>query len=121
MPVARSLPSDLTGSVTSVRIASKAAKAAKAAIGYLEPAGPLAREDVVRELTFTARTFAAEEALAYGFATRLEADRRAAALATAREIAGRSPHAIRAAKRSTRLSRAAARRPSRPRPTNSVN
>jgi hypothetical protein len=61
MPVARSLPSDLTGSVTSVRIASKAAKAAKAAIGYLEPAGPLAREDVVRELTFTARTFAAEE------------------------------------------------------------
>ena len=82
-----------------MRIASKAAKAAKAAIGYLEPAGPLAREDVVRELTFTARTFAAEEALAYGFATRLEADRRAAALATAREIAGRSPHAIRAAKR----------------------
>jgi enoyl-CoA hydratase/carnithine racemase len=30
----------------------------------------LAREDVVRELTYTARTFSAEEALAYGFATR---------------------------------------------------
>jgi enoyl-CoA hydratase/carnithine racemase len=59
----------------------------------------LAREDVVRELTYTARTFSAEEALAYGFATRLEADPRTAALAAAREIAGRSPHAIRAAKR----------------------
>ena len=59
----------------------------------------LAREDVVRELTYTARTFSAEEALGYGFATRLEADPRTAALATAREIAGRSPHAIRAAKR----------------------
>src|SRR4051794_20932540 len=31
----------------------------------------LAREDVVRELTYTARIFTAEEALAYGFATRL--------------------------------------------------
>jgi enoyl-CoA hydratase/carnithine racemase len=59
----------------------------------------LAREDVVRELTYTARTFSAEEALAYGFATRLVADPLAAALATAREIAERSPDAIRAAKR----------------------
>jgi enoyl-CoA hydratase/carnithine racemase len=59
----------------------------------------LAREDVVRELTYTARIFSAEEALAYGFATRLVADPRAAALVTAREIAGRSPDAIRAAKR----------------------
>ena len=59
----------------------------------------LAREDVVRELTYTARTFSAEEAIAYGFATRLEADPRTAALATAREIAALSPHAIRAAKR----------------------
>ena len=59
----------------------------------------LARDDVVRELTYTARTFSAEEALAWGFATRLETDPRASALATAREIASLSPHAIRAAKR----------------------
>jgi enoyl-CoA hydratase/carnithine racemase len=59
----------------------------------------LAREDVVRELTYTARTFSAEEALAYGFATRLVEDPREAAMATAREIVGRSPDAIRAAKR----------------------
>ena len=59
----------------------------------------LARDDVVRELTYTARIFSAEEAIGYGFATRLEADPRAAALATAREIAALSPHAVRAAKR----------------------
>jgi enoyl-CoA hydratase/carnithine racemase len=59
----------------------------------------LAREDVVRELTYTARVFSAEEAVAYGFATRIVAEPRAAALSTAREIAGRSPDAIRAAKR----------------------
>jgi enoyl-CoA hydratase/carnithine racemase len=59
----------------------------------------LAREDVVRELTYTARIFSAEEALAYGFATRLATDPLAAALSTAREIACRSPDAIRAAKR----------------------
>ena len=59
----------------------------------------LAHEDVVRELIYTARIFSAEEAVAYGFATRLEADPRAAALTTAREIAALSPHAIRAAKR----------------------
>ena len=59
----------------------------------------LAREDVVRELTYTARIFSAEEALAYGFATRLVEDPRAAAMAIAREIGGRSPDAIRAAKR----------------------
>ena len=59
----------------------------------------LAREDIVRELTYTGRIFSAEEALAYGFATRVVADPRAAALSAAREIAGRSPEAIRAAKR----------------------
>jgi len=59
----------------------------------------LVREDVVRELAYTARIFSAEEALAYGIATRLDADPRAAALATAREIAALSPDAIRAAKR----------------------
>jgi enoyl-CoA hydratase/carnithine racemase len=59
----------------------------------------LAREDLVRELTYTGRVFSAEEALAYGFVTRLADDPRAAALEAAREIAGKSPDAIRAAKR----------------------
>jgi len=39
------------------------------------------------------------EAVAIGLATRVEADPRAAALALARDIAGRSPDAIRAGKR----------------------
>ena len=59
----------------------------------------LARDDVVRELTFTGRIFSGEEALDYGFATRVCADPRAEALALAREIAGRNPDAVRAAKR----------------------
>jgi len=59
----------------------------------------LAREDIVRELTYTGRIFSGEEAFQYGFATRLCADPRAEALATAREIAAKSPDAIRAAKR----------------------
>jgi enoyl-CoA hydratase/carnithine racemase len=64
----------------------------------------LAREDVVRELTYTGRIFSAEEALAYGLATLLADDPVAAALATAHEIACRSPDAIRAAKRLLNLS-----------------
>ncbi len=59
----------------------------------------LAREDIVRELTYTGRIFSGEEAFQYGFATRVCADPRAEALATAREIAGKNPDAIRAAKR----------------------
>lgn len=59
----------------------------------------LAREDVVRDLTFTGRIFSGAEALTLGFATRVCADPRAEALAVAREIAGKNPHAIRAAKR----------------------
>ena len=59
----------------------------------------LAREDVVRELTYTGRVFSADEALAYGFATGLADDPLAAALTVAREIARRSPNAVRAAKR----------------------
>lgn len=59
----------------------------------------LAREDVVRELIYTGRIFSAEEALAYGFATHVAVDPRDEARAMARDIAGRSPHAIRAAKR----------------------
>ena len=59
----------------------------------------LARADVIRELTYTGRIFSGEEALGYGFATRVCADPHAAALASAREIASRSPSAVAAAKR----------------------
>ena len=59
----------------------------------------LAREDVLRELSYTAREFTGEQALAYGFVTRLAEDPLAEALALAHEIAGRNPHAIRAMKR----------------------
>jgi enoyl-CoA hydratase/carnithine racemase len=59
----------------------------------------LARNDVVRELTFTGRVFSGEEAVAIGFATRLAVDPLAEALEMAREIAQKSPDAIRAGKR----------------------
>lgn len=59
----------------------------------------LARGDVIRELTYTGRIVSGEEAVALGLATRAVADPREAAFATAREIAARNPHAIRAAKR----------------------
>ena len=59
----------------------------------------LVRDDVLRELVYTAREFGADEALAQGFVTRLAADPLAEALALAKQIAARSPHAIRAAKR----------------------
>lgn len=59
----------------------------------------LVRTDMVRELTYTGRVVSGEEAVALGLATRVCADPREAALATAREIASRNPDAIRAAKR----------------------
>jgi enoyl-CoA hydratase/carnithine racemase len=59
----------------------------------------LVRDDVLRELTYVNREFNGEEALRLGFVTRLADDPRAAALALAREIASRSPHAVRGAKR----------------------
>jgi len=59
----------------------------------------LAREDVVRELTYTGRIFDGTEAEKIGFVTRIVADPRAAALETAQEIAAKSPDAVRAAKR----------------------
>ena len=58
----------------------------------------------MRELTLTGRIFSGTEALALGFATAVHDDPHAAALATAREIAGRSPDAVRAAKRLLNLS-----------------
>lgn len=59
----------------------------------------LAREDVVRELTYTGRIFDGTEAREMGFVTYIVDDPRTAALETAREIASKSPDAIRANKR----------------------
>lgn len=59
----------------------------------------LVRDDVLRELTYTHREFTASEGLALGFVTRLASDPHAEALGLAREIAGKSPDAVRAAKR----------------------
>jgi enoyl-CoA hydratase/carnithine racemase len=59
----------------------------------------LVREDIVRELTYTGRIFSGTEAGEIGFATRVTADPHAEALAVARDIAGKSPDAIRAGKR----------------------
>src|SRR5437660_4653661 len=55
--------------------------------------------EILRELTYTGRIFSAQEAMTYGLATRICDDPRAAALEFALEIAGKSPDAIRAAKR----------------------
>jgi enoyl-CoA hydratase/carnithine racemase len=59
----------------------------------------LVRADVARDLVYSARIVEGEEALAIGLASRVCADPRAEALAYAREIAGKNPDAIRAAKR----------------------
>ncbi|MBR0685612.1 crotonase/enoyl-CoA hydratase family protein [Bradyrhizobium manausense] len=59
----------------------------------------LVRDDILRDLTYTGRIFSAQEAMTYGLATRICDDPRAAALEVAREIAGKSPDAVRAAKR----------------------
>jgi enoyl-CoA hydratase/carnithine racemase len=59
----------------------------------------LVRDDVARDLIFSGRQFTGEEALGLGLATRVCADPRADALAYAADIAGKSPTAIRAAKR----------------------
>jgi len=59
----------------------------------------LASDDIVKELTFTGRIFSGHEAVAYGLATRVVDDPHSTAMKVAEEIAGRSPHAVRAAKR----------------------
>jgi enoyl-CoA hydratase/carnithine racemase len=55
--------------------------------------------DVAKELTFSGRVLSGIEAQALGLVTRVADDPLEAALALAREIAGKSPDAIRAAKR----------------------
>jgi len=54
--------------------------------------------DVAKELTFTGRIVAGSEACSLGLATRISDDPKVAARALAREIAGRSPDAVRASK-----------------------
>jgi enoyl-CoA hydratase/carnithine racemase len=61
----------------------------------------------VLELTFSGRIFSGTEALALGFATRVCADPHQEAMAYAREVAGRNPDAIRAAKRLLKLAQGA--------------
>lgn len=56
------------------------------------------RDDVLREMIYTHREFSGEEAVALGFATHGDVNPLARAMALARDIAGKSPHAIRAAK-----------------------
>lgn len=59
----------------------------------------LVGRDVAKELTFTGRIVSGAEAVSLGLATRVADDPRAEALELARSIAGRSPDAVRAAKR----------------------
>jgi len=54
--------------------------------------------DVAKELTFTGRVVSGTEAVALGLATKVSADPLADALETAKLIATKSPHAIRAGK-----------------------
>ena len=59
----------------------------------------LGREDVLRELVYTSREFTAADAHGYGLVTHLDEAPHDRAMAIAREIAGRNPQAVKAAKR----------------------
>jgi enoyl-CoA hydratase/carnithine racemase len=59
----------------------------------------MVRDDVLRELTYTNREFSGSEAKDYGFVTHIDYDPHAKALALAKLIAAKNPHAIRGAKR----------------------
>ena len=77
-------------------------------LGTLQRLGYLIPHGVLRELAFTGRRMAAEEAARYGLVNRLEADRDAAlaaGLELARAIAAKSPLAVAGAKRSLNHSR----------------
>ena len=70
----------------------------------------LARSDVIRQLTYTARPIGADQAERWGLLTSLAEDPVAAAGELAAEIAGKSPSAIRAAKRLIDLAESGAAR-----------
>ena len=59
----------------------------------------LARDDIVRELTYTGRIFSGTEAFELGFVTKLSDDPYKEALSLAHEIAAKNPDAIRGNKR----------------------
>lgn len=59
----------------------------------------LVADDVIRELTYTARIFSAQEAKDWGFITDVVANPLEHAMSLAHEIAGKNPHAIRGAKK----------------------
>lgn len=59
----------------------------------------LVRDDVLRELTYTARTFSASEAKEWGFITDIADSPLERAMALASDIANKNPDAIRASKR----------------------
>ena len=69
----------------------------------------LVRSDVLRLLTYTARPIDAKQAEAWGLVTSLSEDPLMDALALAKEIAGKSPSGIRAAKRLIEVAEAADR------------
>lgn len=59
----------------------------------------LVRDDVIRELTYTARVFDAQQALQWGFISSIHDDPIKHALDVAQEVVQRNPHAVRAAKK----------------------
>ncbi|HPG25427.1 MAG: crotonase/enoyl-CoA hydratase family protein [Spirochaetaceae bacterium] len=68
-------------------------------VGITQTLRNLVPLDVAKELTFTGRVLDAEAARALGLVTHVVEDAHAGAMALAREIAGKSPDAIRAGKR----------------------
>lgn len=62
------------------------------------------RDDLLRELIYSNREFSGTEAVQLGFATYADADPMARAIAMARDIAGKNPDAVRAAKALTNRS-----------------
>ncbi len=69
----------------------------------------LIRSDVLRQMTYTARPVLAHQAESWGLVTSLSPDPLAAALDLAEEIAGKSPSAIRGAKRLIDVAESASR------------
>jgi enoyl-CoA hydratase/carnithine racemase len=59
----------------------------------------MVRDDVIRELTYTARIFSAQEAKDWGFITGIVDDPLAHAMGLAEQISLKNPHAIRASKK----------------------
>lgn len=68
-------------------------------MGITQALPRLVRIDVAKELTFTGRIVSGSDAAQLGLVTRTEGDPLASALELAEEIAGKSPDAVRAAKR----------------------